>query len=225
MAHKKGEGSTQNGRDSNPKRLGVKLFSGQYAKAGSIIVRQRGTKFHIGENAYLGKDYSIHAAVEGTVAFKRKKDNKTFVSVVPLHEVKETLAKVEPRQTKPAPELASAPVVEELVAEKKPAKASASEKITLPSGQSVKLNDLKLIEGIGPKIEELFHNAGITTWAALASADIEKLKEILAEAGSRYKMHDPTTWAKQAQLADEGNWEALEAYQAALKGGKAQEEE
>ena len=61
MAHKKGEGSTQNGRDSNSKRLGVKLFGGQLALAGNIIIRQRGTKFHAGENVYLGKDYTMHA--------------------------------------------------------------------------------------------------------------------------------------------------------------------
>ena len=83
MAHKKGVGSTDNGRDSNPKYLGVKLFGGQYAKAGSIIVRQRGTKFHPGNNVGMGKDHTLHALVHGTVAFKKKRLNRTFVEVIP----------------------------------------------------------------------------------------------------------------------------------------------
>lgn len=83
MAHKKGVGSSDNGRDSKSKRLGVKLFGGQNAKAGNIVVRQRGTRFHAGENAYLGKDFTIHALVEGTVAFTKGKHNRTWVSIVP----------------------------------------------------------------------------------------------------------------------------------------------
>ena len=83
MAHKKGVGSTDNGRDSNPKYLGVKLFGGQYAKAGSIIVRQRGTKFHPGNNVGMGKDHTLHALVHGTVSFKKKRLNRTFVEVIP----------------------------------------------------------------------------------------------------------------------------------------------
>jgi large subunit ribosomal protein L27 len=83
MAHKKGVGSTDNGRDSNPKYLGVKLFGGQYAKAGSIIVRQRGTKFHPGNNVGMGKDHTLHALVHGTVAFNKKRLNRTFVEIIP----------------------------------------------------------------------------------------------------------------------------------------------
>jgi large subunit ribosomal protein L27 len=82
MAHKKGEGSSANGRESHSKRLGVKLFGGQFAKAGNIIIRQRGTKFHPGKNVGLGKDHTIYALVDGVVQFKRKKDNKQYVSVV-----------------------------------------------------------------------------------------------------------------------------------------------
>jgi large subunit ribosomal protein L27 len=93
MAHKKGVGSSDNGRDSHSKRLGVKLFGGQYAKAGNILVRQRGTRFHPGENTYLGKDFTIHAQVAGTVAFKRGKEDRTWISIIPaLNEVKETVA-------------------------------------------------------------------------------------------------------------------------------------
>ena len=84
MAHKKGVGSTDNGRDSNSKRLGVKLFGGQYAKAGNIIIRQRGTKFHLGENVYMGKDHTVHAKIEGHVSYTKGRKDRTFVSVKPL---------------------------------------------------------------------------------------------------------------------------------------------
>lgn len=83
MAHKKGVGSTDNGRDSNPKYLGVKLFGGQSARAGNIIVRQRGTKFHAGDNVYQGRDYTLHARVDGTVVFRRRRGDRTYVSVQP----------------------------------------------------------------------------------------------------------------------------------------------
>ena len=83
MAHKKGAGSSRNGRDSHSKRLGVKLFGGQVAKAGSIIVRQRGTKHNAGTNVGLGKDHTLFALIDGEIEFKRKKDNKTYVSVKP----------------------------------------------------------------------------------------------------------------------------------------------
>ena len=206
MAHKKGVGSSDNGRDSKSKRLGVKLFGGQYAKAGNILVRQRGTKFHPGENVYLGKDYTLHAQISGTVVFTKSKQDRTFVSVLPLE--KAIVAK-------------AAPVVVEEVAEviAKPA-AKKSSSITTPSGKKVKQDDLKLVEGIGPKIEELMHAAGITTWAELAAAPIEKLEAILDEAGPRFRIHDPATWGKQAAMADAGQWEELETYQDELKGGR-----
>lgn len=80
MAHKKGEGSVKNGRDSRSKRLGVKIFGGQPAIAGNIIVRQRGTQYHPGTNVGLGKDYTIFALKDGIVQFRKSK-NKTFISV------------------------------------------------------------------------------------------------------------------------------------------------
>ncbi len=86
MAHKKGVGSSRNGRDSESKRLGVKLFGGQAVKAGSIIVRQRGTTHNPGENVGLGKDHTLFALVDGTVEFKKKRDNKSYVSVKPAAE-------------------------------------------------------------------------------------------------------------------------------------------
>ena len=81
MAHKKGVGSSKTGRESESKRLGVKVFGGQFAKAGNIIVRQRGTVHHPGENVGMGKDHTLFALVDGTVVFRKKKDNKSFVSV------------------------------------------------------------------------------------------------------------------------------------------------
>ena len=84
MAHKKGVGSSKNGRESESKRLGVKIFGGQAARAGNIIVRQRGTAHNAGENVYFGKDHTLHAKVDGIVTFTKKKNNKSFVSVTPF---------------------------------------------------------------------------------------------------------------------------------------------
>jgi large subunit ribosomal protein L27 len=86
MAHKKGVGSSKNGRESESKRLGVKIYGGQFAKAGNIIVRQRGTVHHAGENMGLGKDHTLFALVDGIVEFRKRKDNKSFVSVRPVAE-------------------------------------------------------------------------------------------------------------------------------------------
>lgn len=84
MAHKKGVGSSKNGRESESKRLGVKIFGGQAAIAGNIIVRQRGTQHHPGENVYMGKDHTLHAGIDGVVEFKKKRNNKSYVSITPL---------------------------------------------------------------------------------------------------------------------------------------------
>ena len=84
MAHKKGVGSSKNGRESESKRLGVKIFGGQFAHAGNIIVRQRGTVHNPGENVYLGKDHTLHAKIDGIVTFKKKSNNKSFVSIEPI---------------------------------------------------------------------------------------------------------------------------------------------
>lgn len=83
MAHKKGMGSTKNGRDSNPKMLGVKAFGGEFVQAGAIVVRQRGTKFHPGENVGRGGDDTLFAKANGTVRFARGKNDRKFVHVDP----------------------------------------------------------------------------------------------------------------------------------------------
>ncbi len=84
MAHKKGVGSSKNGRESESKRLGVKIFGGQFAKSGNIIVRQRGTQHHVGQNVGIGKDHTLFALIDGTVVFKKKQDNKSYVSIMPI---------------------------------------------------------------------------------------------------------------------------------------------
>ena len=81
MAHKKGVGSSKNGRESESKRLGVKIWGGQFAKAGNILVRQRGTVHNPGENVGIGKDHTLFALIGGTVVFRKKRNNKSFVSV------------------------------------------------------------------------------------------------------------------------------------------------
>jgi len=86
MAHKKGAGSSKNGRESESKRLGVKIFGGQAAIAGNIIVRQRGTKHRPGVNVGIGKDHTLFALVDGVVSFRKKRDNKSYVSVDPITE-------------------------------------------------------------------------------------------------------------------------------------------
>jgi large subunit ribosomal protein L27 len=209
MAHKKGVGSTDNGRDSKSKRLGVKLYGGQQALAGNIIVRQRGTKFHPGDHVYMGKDFTLHASIDGTVVFKKKKSDRTFVSIQPNGTI--AVQAVAPKVTASIKKSAPSSVTVEV---------TPSDKILLPNGKKINQDDLKMIEGIGPKIESLLIEAGVSTWANLAVAPIDKLQAVLDEAGSRYKMHDPTTWSKQAQLAVDGQWQELLDYQEVLKGGK-----
>jgi large subunit ribosomal protein L27 len=84
MAHKKGVGSSKNGRESHSKRLGVKIFGGEKCIAGNIIVRQRGTKHNPGKNVGIGKDHTLFALTDGVVTFKKKRDNKSYVSVEPV---------------------------------------------------------------------------------------------------------------------------------------------
>ena len=86
MAHKKGVGSSKNGRESASKRLGVKIWGGQYAKAGNIIVRQRGTQHNPGENIGMGKDHTLFALVDGIVEFKKGREDRSYVSVIPVEE-------------------------------------------------------------------------------------------------------------------------------------------
>lgn len=219
MAHKKGVGSSDNGRDSKSKRLGVKLFGGQVAVAGNILVRQRGTRFHPGENVYMGRDHTLHASIDGVVVFTRKRDDRNYVSVLP--QVAEVVdapapAKKAAPKSEPAPK-AKAPVAAPEVTEAAAEVEAAAEKKAAPKKEKApKLDDLKIIEGVGPKIETLLKDGGINTWAELAAASVDRLKEILDAAGPRYQIHDPSTWPAQAKFAAEGKWEELKDYQEML---------
>ena len=290
MAHKKGEGSTQNGRDSRSKRLGVKLFGGQVAIPGNILVRQRGTRYNAGQNVYMGKDHTLHASIEGRVVFTRGKDDKVSIHILPFDTADAAVAPVAAKVAKAAatpkavkapvapkaeavvakkaaPAVVAAPVVEEVVIEAvaptpvveevavAPAvveTAAAEEVVSAASMSAPKVadfadvdfdadfdaafddtddeaaaapvaagaDDLKKIEGIGPKIAQLLNDAGIMTFAELANTSADRVKEILEAAGSRYKMHDPTTWGQQSQMAADGKWAELKAWQDVLDGGK-----
>jgi len=197
MAHKKGVGSSKNGRESESKRLGVKIYGGQFAKAGNILVRQRGTTHNPGENVGMGKDHTLFALIDGTVVFKKKMKNRSYISVEPVVDVDVAVAE--------APAVAEKQAKKEVKTEKPVAETEG--------------DDLKKIEGIGPKIAEIFNAAGISTYADLAATPVEKLSEILAEAGSRYASKNPATWPEQAKLAAEGNWDVLKDLQEKLKGG------
>ena len=250
MAHKKGAGSSDNGRDSKSKRLGVKLFGGQRAVAGNIIIRQRGTEFHAGNNVYMGRDHTLHASVDGVVVFKRGFKDRRFVSIVPVLEEPETPVKPVKKPTNPKNETVATPaekpakkeaapaVVAEVaapVAELAPveveetatpvAEVADEKKAAAPKKEKgPKLDDLKIVEGIGPKIETLLKEGGISTWAELAAASEDRLKEILDAAGPRYQIHDPSTWPAQAKFAAEGKWDELKEYQDVLIGGRDKSE-
>ena len=124
MAHKKGAGSSKNGRESHSKRLGIKIFGGQEAIAGNIIVRQRGTQHHPDKNVGIGKDHTLFALINGTVVFRKKADSKSYVSVLP------TEAKVAAPKKAAAPKAAEPVIAEVEVAAEAPAKKAAAPKKT-----------------------------------------------------------------------------------------------
>lgn len=119
MAHKKGAGSSKNGRESHSKRLGIKIFGGQEAIAGNIIVRQRGTKHHPDKGVGIGKDHTLFALVPGIVTFKKKRDNKSYVSVLPA--VVEDAAPAK-KEAAPKAEAKKTAAPKKAAAEKAPAK-------------------------------------------------------------------------------------------------------
>jgi large subunit ribosomal protein L27 len=139
MAHKKGAGSSRNGRESHSKRLGIKIFGGQLAIAGNIIVRQRGTQHHPEKNVGLGKDHTLFALVDGTVIFRKRADNKSYVSILPA-EVQVAAPKKAAAPKVAAPVVAevveaAAPVVE---AEATPTKKAPAKKAAAPKAATEK---------------------------------------------------------------------------------------
>lgn len=120
------------------------------------------------------------------------------------------------KPSKAAPKKEEAPKKEAAPKKAAPKKAAAA----APKKAAAKGDNLTKMEGIGPKIAEILGNAGVGSYADLAKMDVEKIKEILAEAGNRYKSHDPTTWPKQAQFAADGKWDELKVWQDELDGGR-----
>jgi len=129
MAHKKGAGSTKNGRDSESKRLGVKIYGGQLAIAGNIIVRQRGTQFHPGLNVGLGKDHTIFALTDGIVDFKRGRKDRNFISVLPFVDGEATV-------DAPAAPVAAAPVAPAPAPKAEVPKAAAAPEANAPNADA-----------------------------------------------------------------------------------------
>ncbi|GAA4203354.1 hypothetical protein GCM10022289_19460 [Pedobacter jeongneungensis] len=128
MAHKKGAGSSKNGRESHSKRLGIKIFGGQLAIAGNILVRQRGTKHHPDKGVGIGKDHTLFALVDGTVVFRKKQDNKSYVSILPITDAEIEAAVAKAPVAKEA--VAKKEVVAEEVVEAAPAKKAPVKKAT-----------------------------------------------------------------------------------------------
>lgn len=208
MAHKKGVGSSDNGRDSKSKRLGVKLFGGQTAKAGNIIIRQRGTKFHPGENTYLGKDFTLHAQVDGVVTFTKRKNNRTYVSIMPqLNEVAETLdvpSKIEtPAPVQKQEVITSAEETSEeeptgALTDEQKAEANQSLLSSIGTASIDSKDDLKKIKGVGPKLEETLNDLGIFTFeqvSKMTDKEYDLVDSLMDSFKGRGKRDD---WAGQA---------------------------
>ncbi len=190
MAHKKGMGSTRNGRESESKRLGVKIFGGQVVRAGNILVRQRGTKFHPGRNVGIGKDHTLFALTEGIVVFRKRQGNRKFVSVVDEAIYTELLSGKDMQQAtldakaktqggaKKAPAQKAAPK-KESVAEKAEATVEEAPKAATakPAAQN---DDLKKITGIGPAFEKKLNEAGINSYQDILDLTDDRI-EALAE--------------------------------------------
>ncbi len=183
MAHKKGVGSSKNGRESESKRLGVKIFGGQFAKAGNILIRQRGTQHHPGENVGMGKDHTLFALTDGTVVFRKRKNNRSYVSVAPVVEVETVVAEAPAKKAAPKAEVKTE--VKEVEAEAPKAETKA--------------DDLTKLTGVGPKLAEILAEGGFDTYAKVAVAAVEDIQKVLEAAGSRYASKDPQPWIEEAK--------------------------
>lgn len=136
MAHKKGAGSSRNGRESHSKRLGIKIFGGQAAIAGNIIVRQRGTKHHPDKNVGIGKDHTLFALIDGTVIFKKKFDDKSYVSILPREAqvvVEDAPVKAKKAAAPKAEAAPEAPAKKEVAAKAEKAEPKAAAKKAAPA--------------------------------------------------------------------------------------------
>ncbi len=231
MAHKKGVGSSKNGRDSHSKRLGVKIYGGQAVIPGNIIIRQRGTKYHPADGVGMGRDHTLYALVEGVVTFSKGRLDRTFVSVLGGQATQVSPAPKPAKAVKEKPVSAPSPKTAAKVAEApKPAPAAEtapSNVVSTPLVETTTITEtiavkdaFTKIEGIGPKIAEVLNEAGLYSFRQLADTDADKIKAILEAAGPRFSIHNPTTWPRQAALAADGKWDELKAWQDELEGGK-----
>jgi len=200
MAHKKGVGSSKNGRESESKRLGVKIYGGQFAKAGNILIRQRGTTHYPGDNVGMGKDHTLFALVDGTVVFRKRRNNRSYVSVDPIAEVAVAEAPVKKAEVKPEAKVeakketkAEAPKAEPIAEVKEEAPKAA------PKKEEAKTDDLTKLTGVGPKLAEILAEGGFTTYASVAGASVEDIQKVLEAAGSRYASKDPAPWIEEAK--------------------------
>lgn len=167
MAHKKGVGSSKNGRESESKRLGVKIFGGQAAIAGNIIVRQRGTKHHPGNNVGIGKDHTIYALTDGLVQFRKKKNNRSFISVIPFE--------TEVPASKPEKKKAAVKAKEV----EAPAKAAVAEtkeapKKEAPKKEAKKETKTDLSANTVAELKEMAKDKGITGYSTMKKAELIK---------------------------------------------------
>ncbi len=191
MAHKKGMGSTRNGRESESKRLGVKIFGGQVVRAGNILVRQRGTKFHPGRNVGIGKDHTLFALSEGIVVFRKRQGNRKFVSVVDEAIYTELLSGKDMQQATLDAKAKSKGSAKKAPAKKAaPKKEAAAEKTEAPveeapeaaAGKSASKNDdLKKITGIGPAFEKKLNEAGIKSYQDILDLTDERIEELAGQ--------------------------------------------
>ena len=135
MAHKKGAGSSRNGRESHSKRLGIKIFGGQAAIAGNIIVRQRGTKHHPDKHVGIGKDHTLFALIDGTVFFRKKSDDKSYVSIIPREVVVEDAAPVKAKKVTAPKAVAIVEAVEAVEVVEVAAKPAPKKAATKPAAK------------------------------------------------------------------------------------------
>lgn len=207
MAHKKGQGSSNNGRDSQSNRLGVKIFGGQFAQAGNIIIRQRGTKFHPGENVGMGKDHTIYALVDGDVTFTRRRKNRNFVSILPLEveaapAVKAAPKKAAPKKEEPVAEAPKKEAAPKADAPSAPADVDAAKAdliASLGEGSADDKDDLKKISGVGPVLEKTLNEIGIFKFSQVAKmtkTQYDLLDSITQKFPGRAERDD---WAAQAK--------------------------
>ena len=170
---------------------------------GYLLGKMYGSSTSVGSGVHINDTDSLQAELDEC-------DHKFGQLLADYNILKETLANSKPFE-----------FVETVTAASDTEIAFNSDTAFKALGKKVKQDDLKIVEGIGPKIEQLFQTAGIKTWKDLGETSVDKCKQILQEAGSRFAIHDPGTWPKQSLLAYEGKWQELKDWQNSLDGGKA----